>query len=107
MQHVAPVIHQLDAYAIDHETLESVREVTLKAIRRLRTSPAEEARAIGEELEAVYLDLSAVQRRNCDLVELWGKDMVPPELEPRQVPQGELYAFPPKAAANPSSASEA
>lgn len=100
MQHVQPVIHQLDAYAIDHETLESVREVTLKAIRRLRTSPAEEARTIGEELEAVYLDLSAVQRRNCDLVELWGKDMAPPD--PRQVPQGELYAFPPKAAANPS-----
>lgn len=98
------IIHQLDAYAIDHETLESVREVTLKAIRRLRTSPAEEARAIGEELEAVYLDLSAVQRRNCDLVELWGKSMVPPE--PRQVPQGELCAFPPKASANPS-ASEA
>lgn len=74
--------HQLEHYSIEHNTLESIGEVVVRAIRRLRTSSAEEARELGSDLEEVYLDLKAEMRRNCDLYEIWGETLNPPA--PRQ-----------------------
>lgn len=89
-------IHQLDHYIIDHETLEALLEISGKAIQRLRTSPAEEARAVGTELEEVWLDLQGAMHTCCHRVELWGETMEPPP--PRQVePANLLHLRPPTA----------
>lgn len=80
-------VNSLDEYRIDSQTLVDTLNGSAQAIRRLRLSPSEEARKIGNELEEVYLDLKAAMARNCHLVELWGPTMAPPA--PRQV-EGKL-----------------